>query len=97
MGRETGPGHDDVDQPIEIHDVGLDDMAVGQVQYSNDPTQQLAPFSRPVDHDKFRIGETYRQGNAGETNPTTQIPNRGRILGEMGGKQQGIAEMPTIQ
>jgi len=76
IGRQTGPGYDDVDRPIEILDIGLYDMTVCHVKYSNDTTQQLTTFSRTVDQDKFRIGETYRQGNTGKTNTTAQIPNR---------------------
>lgn len=90
--RQTGAGDDDIDLTAETSDIGLFHPTIVQTQDSQGSSHQTDPTTRPVDEGHLTVGEEDGKGYSGETDTTTQIPDRPSPT-ELAGKQHRIGEM----
>lgn len=91
--RETGAGDDDIDLTAKTADVVLFHPTIVQTQDAEGPPDQVDPTTRPVDEGHLTVREKDGKGDSGETDTTTQIPDR-PLPTELTGKQHRIGEMP---
>lgn len=90
--RETGTGDDDIDLTAKTSDIGLFHPTIVQTQDPKGSSHQIDPTTRSVDEGHLTVGEEDGKGYSGETDTTTQIPDRPSPT-ELGGKQHRIGEM----